>query len=343
VRIGGFEPATNLLLCPIAGYCDLSFRLVARSVGGLGLACTDLLSPHGLLRESPHSLQLAATCPDDQPLCMQLYGCDPGILANGARWAQDHGARVIDINMGCPADKVVKKDGGVALMGQPDLAVRIVGAVVRAATVPVTVKMRLGCCDGDLTAPQLARRCAEAGAQAVTVHGRRGTQRFSGRVDLDGIAAVVDAVRGIPVIGNGDIKSPQDARAMIEHTGCAGVMIGRAALSDPWIFRDTHTYLTTGHIPPRPAVGERLDLVVRHFENLRRYRDDRAACVAMRQRISWYARMLPRTKRLKQDMNRIERPDEFYRVIGQYLERDAGAALSPAEGEALAGAAAAGE
>jgi len=343
VRIGDFEPATNLLLCPIAGYCDLSFRLVVRSVGGLGLACTDLLSPHGLLRESQHSLQLAATCPEDQPLCMQLYGCDPEMLPDGARWAQEHGARVIDINMGCPADKVVKKDGGVALMGQPDLAVRIVEAVVRAVTVPVTVKMRLGCRDGDRTAPLLARRCAEAGVQAVTVHGRTGAQRFSGRVDLDGIAAVVDAVRSIPVIGNGDIKSPQDARAMIGHTGCSGVMIGRAALSDPWIFRDTHAFLTTGHIPPRPTVRERLELVVRHFENLRRYRDDRAACVAMRQRISWYARMLPRTKRLKQDMNRIEHPDEFYRVLGQYQERDVEMAPSPADRDPLACAAAVGE
>ncbi|MCH7814028.1 MAG: tRNA dihydrouridine synthase DusB [Planctomycetes bacterium] len=323
MRIGDFEPDTNLLLSPIAGYCDLGFRLVVRSLGGLGLAYTDLLSPQGLLRRTEHSLQLAATCPEDQPLGMQLYGRDPALMADGARWAADHGARVIDLNMGCPADKVVKKDGGVALMAQPERAVAIARAVVQAVALPVTAKMRLGCDASNLNAPQLARMLEDVGIQAITVHGRTGAQRFGGSVDLDGIAAVVQAVRGIPVIGNGDIKSPADARRMIDRTGCAGLMIGRRALSDPWIFRDTHAYLTTGCIPPPPTLQERVAVMVAHFENLRRHRDDRAASMVMRQRTSWYARMLPNTKRLQQRMNRIDTPDEFYENIDAYLEENA--------------------
>ncbi|MFQ5490647.1 MAG: tRNA dihydrouridine synthase DusB [Phycisphaerae bacterium] len=320
MRIGDFEPSTNLFLCPIARYCDLPFRLVVRSIGGVGLACTDLLSPHGLLKQNRQSRYLSATCPEDQPLCMQLYGSDPAIMAEGARWAEAHGARVIDINMGCPADKVVKKDGGVALMRQPGLAVSIARAIVRAVRVPVTAKMRLGVDKAALNAPDLARRLAGVGIKAITVHGRTGCQRFSGQVDPQGIARVVRAVGDIPVIGNGDIESPEDAKARLDCTGCAGVMIGRRALSDPWIFRDTHAYLTSGRIPPPPTLAQRIEVVLQHFDNLRRYRGDGRAVIDMRSRISWYARMLPRTKALKRKMNGMKSPGEFYDYIGQYLE-----------------------
>ncbi|MHC4064998.1 MAG: tRNA dihydrouridine synthase DusB [Planctomycetota bacterium] len=321
MRIGHLQPETNLLLAPIAGYCDLSFRLVVRSLGGLGLGFTDLLSPQGLLRPTKRSLQLVATCPQDQPLGMQLFGSDPDLMAEGASWAQAHGAAVVDINMGCPADKVVKRDGGVALMADPARATCIAAAVVRAVTIPVTVKMRLGCTDADLVAPRLARMCEDVGVQAITVHGRTGAQRFRGRVSHEGIAAVVQAMDRIPVVGNGDVKSPADARQMIDRTGCAGVMIGRRALSDPWIFRDTHAYLTTGTIPAPPTVQQRVAAIVRHFDNLRRFNGERAAYVEFRQRITWYARMLPQAKQLKRRMNRMGSADEFQEIIGEYLDR----------------------
>ena len=320
MRIGDLELATNLLLAPIAGYCDVSFRLVVRSIGGVGLACTDLLSPQGILRGTDRSMQLAATCPEDQPLCVQLFGYEPEIMADAAAWAQQHGARIIDINMGCPADKVVKRGGGVALMGDTSLATRIAAAVVKAVTVPVTAKMRLGLDGSELVAPRLARMLVEVGIRAVTVHGRTAEQRFRGNVDQEGIAAVVRAVGDIPVIGNGDIKSPQDAADMIDRTGCTGVMIGRRALADPWIFRDTHAYQTTGEVPAPPRLRERVDAIVQHFENLRRFSGDRTACVRFRQRISWYARMLPRSKRLRGRMNQINTPGEFYEIVTGYLE-----------------------
>ncbi len=324
LRIGDFTPKTNLFLSPIARFCDLPFRLVARSCGGIGLACTDLLSPHGLLKENDKSMYLAATCPEDEPLCMQLFGEDPELMAKAAQWAEAHGAVVIDINMGCPADKVVKKDGGVALMRRPEAATRIAQAIVEAVKVPVTAKMRLGFDACQQNSPQLARMLADVGIQLITVHGRTGAQRFGGDVDRSGIAAVVEAVADIPVLGNGDIKSPQDAKEMIDSTGCAGVMIGRRALSDPWIFRDTHAYLTTGTIPEPPTFDQRVELVIRHFKLLVEYRGPRRATMDMRQRISWYARMLPKTKSLKQNMNRIGSPEEFYEVIGQYRATVAG-------------------
>jgi tRNA-dihydrouridine synthase B len=323
MRIGELELATNLLLAPIAGYTDLAFRLVVRSIGGVGLAATALLSSHGLVKRSAKARQLAATCPDDQPLCVQLFGGDPALMAEAARWACDHGARVIDINMGCPADKVVRGQGGVALMGDPKLATRIADAVVRAVRVPVTVKMRLGCDDDSINAPELAGMLEEVGVQAVTVHGRTARQWFGGNVNLAAIADVVQAVGRIPVIGNGDVRSPQDARDMIDRTGCAGVMIGRRALSDPWIFRDTQAYLTTGLVPPPPTASQRVAAMRDHFEHVLRLRGPRAAVVHFRQRVSWYAKVLPHSRQLRQRMNGINSPGEFHEAIDRYLERQA--------------------
>src|SRR5882724_5365926 len=239
LQIGPLRLATNLLLAPIAGYCDVSFRLVARFCGGVGLACTDLLCPEGVLRENKRSMELAATCPEDSPLCMQLYGADVERLCEAARWAEDRGAHVIDINMGCPVDKVTKRDGGSKLLCDPDNTLRMVERVLKVLRrVPLTAKLRLGWDDSCIVAPKLAARLEDAGVAMVTIHGRTTEMRFSGEARLDGIAEVVAAVKRIPVIGNGDIRTPQDCRRMIAYTRCAGVMIGRGALAAPWVFRD---------------------------------------------------------------------------------------------------------
>src|SRR4051812_17331065 len=235
LSIGDFPLATNLLLAPIAGYCDLAFRLVARSFGGVGLACTDLLSPEGVLRENTRSMELAATNDDDKPLAMQLYGSDVDRLCEAARWAEDHGATIVDINMGCPVDKVTKRDGGSKLLCDPDRTLRMVEKIKAALRwAPLTAKLRLGWDDSCIVAPYLAARLEETGVSLITIHGRTTEMRFSGQARLDGIAEVVAAVKRIPVIGNGDVKTPQDAKRMIEYTKCAGVMIGRGALSVPW-------------------------------------------------------------------------------------------------------------
>ncbi|HOB74667.1 MAG TPA: tRNA dihydrouridine synthase DusB [Phycisphaerae bacterium] len=312
LRIGRMELATRLLLSPIAGYCDLPFRLTIRPLGGLALASTDLVNPRGLMRRTWKSMQLVETDPDDQPLCIQLYGPHADELAEAARWCQDHGACIIDINMGCPVDKVCKKDAGSALLRDPAGAARLAERVVRAVDVPVTVKMRLGWDETSIVAPALAADLERAGVAAITVHGRTAAQKFSGSVCLDGIARVVEAVRSIPVIGNGDIRRPEDTKAMMDRTGCAGVMIGREALRDPWIFRDTHAFLTTGRVPPAPTVEERLTLMTRHFEHLLRIRGERLACITMRQRVSWYATRLPPCKRFKERMRMLSSSAEFY-------------------------------
>ncbi|MBC7834811.1 MAG: tRNA dihydrouridine synthase DusB [Phycisphaerales bacterium] len=318
LRIGNVQLASNLFLAPIAGYCDLAFRLVCRSQGGLGLACTDLLSPQGLLRGTATSLDLAQTNDVDRPVGMQLYGGDPETMAQGAAWAAEHGATIIDVNMGCPVDKVTKKDGGSKLLCIPETAEAIVRAVVKEVgdRVPVTCKMRLGWHDCQPVAEWLAPRLVDAGVSAVTIHGRTTEQKFSGEVSLDGIARVVEAVGGrVPVIGNGDVREPQDAAEMIRGTGCDGVMIGRGALSTPWLFRDAWALQTSGVVPPAPSVEDRILLVRRYFDLMLEFRDERYAMYQIRRRITWFAKRLPPCKPLKEAIRTAAGPGEVWSVL----------------------------
>jgi nifR3 family TIM-barrel protein len=321
LSIGSLRLSTNLLLAPIAGYCDMAFRLVARSCGGVGMACTDLLSPEGLLRENKHSLSLATTCEADSPLCMQLYGGNVERLCEAARWAEDRGAHVIDINMGCPVDKITKRDGGSKLLCDPDKTLRMVErikAVLRHT--PLTAKLRLGWDDSCIVAPQLATRLENAGVALITIHGRTTEMRFSGKARLDGIASVVAAVKQIPVIGNGDIRTPHDALHMIQTTGCRGVMIGRGALSMPWIFRDTWSYLTTGTVPAMPSIEQKCQLMRDHFNYLAAYRGERVAVCEFRKRVSWYAKEMSPCRVLRDGMRVIESQADFESVIRQFLD-----------------------
>lgn len=321
LRIGKVELETPLILAPIAGYCDVSFRVIARACGGVGLAVTDLLCPEGVLRENYRSMQLAATCEEDSPLSMQLYGGDVDKLCEAARWAEDRGAHVIDLNMGCPVDKITKRDGGSKLLCDPNATVRMVERIVASLRhTPLTCKLRLGWDDTCIVAPSLARRLEEIGVQMITIHGRTTEMKFTGNARLDGIAEVVAAVKNIPVIGNGDIKSPQDAERMFNHTKCAGVMIGRAALSQPWIFRDTWSYLTTGVIPEEPTVQEKSAMLRRHFHNLVQYRSERAAIIEFRKRISWYAKTMNPCRPLRDPMREINSIADFDRVVDNFLD-----------------------
>ncbi|MCK4871935.1 MAG: tRNA dihydrouridine synthase DusB [Phycisphaerales bacterium] len=299
LAIGDVHLETNLLLAPIAGHCDLAFRLVCRSLGGLGLTCTELLHPRGLLDESAGSLVLARIDEREHPVAMQLYGCDPALLADGAKWAVDHGADLVDLNMGCPVEKVTGRNGGAALLRSPRLARRIVETVRAAVDVPVTVKMRLGWDAGSLVAPGFARDFEKTGIDAVIVHGRTAEQRFSGHVDLVGIRHVVEATERIPVIGNGDIKSADDAQHMIDATGCAGIMIGRAAIGRPWIFRELHAELTGTALEPL-TVRDKLLAIRQHVENMTTLRGERRALAVIRQRISRYGASLGHVKTLKE-------------------------------------------
>jgi tRNA-dihydrouridine synthase B len=285
------------------------------------MACTDLLCPEGVLRENRKSMELAQTCEADSPLCMQLYGGNVDLLCEAARWAEDRGAHVIDINMGCPVDKITKRDGGSKLLCDPDKTLRMVDRVKAVLRhVPLTCKLRLGWDDSCIVAPYLASRLEEAGVAMVTIHGRTTEMRFSGEARLDGIAQVVAAVKRIPVIGNGDIRTPHDARRMIEHTHCAGVMIGRGALSTPWIFRDTWSYLTTGVIPPEPSIERKCQFMRDHFYNMCRYRSEKVAVLEFRKRVSWYAKQMNPCRVLRDGMRVINSPADFEGVIEQFLD-----------------------
>ncbi len=324
LRIGPLHLPSNLLLAPIAGYCDLAFRTICREYGGLGLACTDLLSPQGLLRGTATSLDLAQTNAFDKPIGMQLYGGDPAIMADGARWARDHGASVIDINMGCPVDKVTKKDGGSKLLCIPDTAERVVEAVMSAVgdTTPVTAKMRLGWFDDAPVAERLAPRLVRAGARMITIHGRTTQQKFQGVVNLEGIRRVVEAVKSAhpstPVIGNGDVTEPRHVTEMIARTGCDGVMIGRGALSTPWLFRDAFALQTTGLVPDAPTRDDILATIRRYFDLMREFRDDRYAMFQIRRRISWFAKHLGASKSLREAVRTSPEPGDIYAALDAF-------------------------
>jgi nifR3 family TIM-barrel protein len=288
LTLGAVGVPSRFFLAPLAGYTSLAFRLAVRSCGGLGLATTDLVNARSLLEQRRRALELAETCASDRPLAIQLYGHGIPEMEHAARWVEANGASLVDINMGCPVRKVVRSGGGSALLCQVDRAVELVGAVVRAVAIPVTVKMRLGWDDESLTAPELAREFERAGAAAVIVHGRTRAQGFSGAVNRQGIRAVVEAVQRIPVVANGDVRTIADAASMFEKTGCAAVSIGRGALANPFFFRQLDYWARTGEPGPDPGFEERLDLMSGHFYGLVDRRGEFYACLQFRKILKWY-------------------------------------------------------
>jgi nifR3 family TIM-barrel protein len=317
LRYKSLSLRTNLLLAPLAGYTDLAFRRVVREQGGVGLATTEVVNARALLRHAERSRQFTRTTPDDRPLAVQIDGGDPRDLVAAARVIEEQGYDVVDINMGCPVARLTNLGGGSAWTTCPARAAAAVAEVAAAVRIPVTVKMRLGWDDANITAPALAAACEAAGAAAIMVHGRTRAQGFSGRVRLEGIAAVVAAVRAVPVIGNGDVTSPEDARRMIAETGCAGVSIGRAALTDPWIFARTDAYLRTGVLPPGPSFAERLALARRHFELLFELDGEHRACVRFRRAGVWYGPALGATKEYRRRVGLVRSRAEVEAIFAE--------------------------
>ena len=313
LRIGSVIIDSPLLLAPMAGVCDLPFRVIARRYGA-ALVCTEMVSAKGLAYGNQHTREMLSIDAGEHPLSLQIFGSNPEIMAKAAVAAEESGADIIDINMGCPVRKVVQNGEGAALMKDLPLAEKVVKAVVAAVSVPVTVKMRTGWDDSSFTAPELAVRCEQAGAAAVVVHGRTREQFYSGKVDIKKIAAVVAAV-SIPVIGNGDIADGPAAGAMFEHTGCAGIMIGRAARGNPWIFREIEAYLTSGAVLKAPTTAERYKLLSEHFESLLKFKGDYIGLREMRAHASWYTRGMFGSAALRDRFNRAASPEEFRSLI----------------------------
>lgn len=319
MRIQQIEIDSNLFLSPLAGYTNLPMRMTLRELGGLGWATTDLVNARSLIERNPTALKLVESCAGDRPLSIQLFGSKPDEMRDAAVICQDMGAQAVDINMGCPVKKVTKIGGGSAMMTElsrtSDLVRRMVGAV----GIPVTAKMRLGWDSENITAPDLAQALEEAGVAAVFVHGRTRAQGFSGAVNLAGIRAVVEAVRSIPVIGNGDVTTPEAARRMLAETGCAGVSIGRGAFYDPWIFRRTEHFLRTGELLPEPGIAERILVLRRHFERYCEFYGEARGPRLFRKVAPWYAKRFGPAKPFKQRILTIESRADFEAAVAEYL------------------------
>jgi nifR3 family TIM-barrel protein len=320
LRFGALALRTNLFLSPLAGYTNLPFRTTLRELGGLDLCTTDLVAVRSLLRRTPAALRLVATGPDDSPLAVQLFGADAAEMRDGAQMLEALGLASVDVNMGCPVDRVVRTGSGSLLMTCPERAAAIVGAMAGAVRIPVTAKMRLGWDARSLTAPGLARALEDAGAAAVFVHGRTRAQGFGGRVDLGGIRAVVAAVRGIPVIGNGDVTSPEAARRMFEETGCAGVSIGRGAFYDPWIFARTAQLLETGAAPTSPGFEERVAVMARHLDRLVAFFGEDRGCLVFRRIAPWYTRGQGPAVAFRRAIGGLRRRAQFEEIMAAYRE-----------------------
>jgi tRNA-dihydrouridine synthase B len=318
MRIGSIQLKSNLFLSPLAGYTNLPFRLALREIGGLDFATTDLVNARSLLERNQVALQLAHTRPEDQPIAVQLFGSVPEEMRDAAVLAQEMGAAAVDVNMGCPVPKVCRVGGGSAMMTEMGKTAALIREMVDAVKIPVTAKMRLGWDDQNLTAPELSRVLEDAGVAAIFVHGRTREQGFSGKVNLGGIRSVVEAVREIPVIGNGDVTTPDAARVMLAETGCAGVSIGRGAFYNPWIFRQTAHYLATGQLLPEATFEERKQVICRHLDLMIDYFGEARGCRMFRRVAKSYSRRFGPNNFFNRHIAGVKTKADFHRLLNEY-------------------------
>jgi len=319
-RLHNLELDSNLFLAPLAGYTNLPFRMIIREIGGAGLCTTDLVNARSLLEKNRKALKLIETCPEDRPLAVQLFGSVPGEMRDAALFLESQGVAAIDINMGCPVRKVCRVGGGSAMMTEHDKTAHLVKIMVDALKIPVTCKMRLGWDDTQITAPDLARRLEDVGVAAITVHGRTREQGFSGRVNLAGIRAVAQAVKRIPVVGNGDVTSPEAARMMLQETGCAAVSIGRGAFYNPWIFRHTQHFLETGESLPEPEFEERIAVMVRHLDRMIEVFGVQTGCQMFRKVATWYSKRFGPAAEFNRRVTALHSRAHFDEIVQHYRQ-----------------------
>jgi tRNA-dihydrouridine synthase B len=319
LAIGPLQLKSNLFLSPLAGYTNLPFRLTIREVGGLDLATTDLVNARSLLEKNPKAFKLIETCPEDRPLAVQLFGSVPEEMRDASLYLESVGISSVDINMGCPVKKVCRVGGGSAMMTELDKTCALVKGMVDAVKIPITAKMRLGWDDDNITAPDLTRALEDVGVAAIFIHGRTREQGFGGSVNLDGIRKVVEAVRSIPVIGNGDVTTPEAAKMMFEETGCAGVSIGRGAFYNPWIYVHTQHYLQTGELLPEPSFEERVRVMRRHFDLMLQVFGEEHGCRMFRKVAPWYSKRFGPANLFNKRVVLIKNRAEFEHLLSEYI------------------------
>lgn len=306
----------NLILAPMAGVTDKAFRLITKPYGP-ALMYTEMVSGKGLFYKSKKTAELLSADNSEKPVAVQIFGHEPDILAKIADEALSFGAEIIDINMGCPAPKIVNNGDGSALMKSPNIAAKVIKAVVNAVPVPVTVKFRAGWDEKSKNAVEFAKTAEDSGASAITVHGRTREQFYSGHSDMQIIKEVKSAV-SIPVIGNGDIVDGKSARKMLDFTNCDALMIGRAAQGNPWIFKEVSHYLKFGETLPRPDIDEILSVALAHFELLVKFKGERRGVLEGRKHMSWYFKGVNGGAVLRSAVNKAETPDEMREILQNF-------------------------
>lgn len=319
LTIGNVKLSNPLILAPLAGITDLPFRLLCKEQGA-GLVCMEMISAKAIAFHNRNTEKLMQIAQGEGPVSLQLFGSDPEIISRIAKEIEDRPFDILDINMGCPVPKIVRNKEGSALMKEPKLVEQIVSKTVKAVKKPVTIKIRKGFDDEHINAVEIAKIAEASGAAAVAVHGRTREQYYSGKADWEIIRKVKESVR-IPVIGNGDVDSPAKAKALIEETGCDGIMIGRAARGNPWIFHQIRTYLETGETIAPPSVSELKEMMLRHARMQMDYKGDYTGIREMRKHISWYTAGYPHSARLRAQINSVESFEELEQLILTRIDR----------------------
>lgn len=318
IKIGNVEIPNNIFLAPMAGVTDMPFRRLCKEFGA-GMIYTEMASSKAVHYGSEKTKGIYEVFDDERPVGIQIFGSDPDVMAETANELSEY-SDIIDINMGCPANKIVKNGEGSALMKNSKLAEEIITKVVEASKVPVTVKMRKGWDDKHINVVELAQIAEASGAKLITVHGRTREDMYSGEADLDIIKKVKESVN-IPVIGNGDITSGEKAKRMFEVTGCDGIMIGRGAQGNPWIFKSILEYLENGTALPEPNINDKINMALKHLNLSKEYKGEYVAVREMRKHIAWYLKGVPGNSQLKETINREDDIEKVEKLLIKSLER----------------------
>ena len=317
LKIGNVALSNPYILAPMAGVTDLPFRLLCKEQGA-GLLCMEMVSAKAIQYNNKNTKALLEIHPEEEPVSLQLFGSDPEVISEVAKQIEELPFAILDINMGCPVPKIVRNGEGSALMNKPKLVHEIVSKTVKAIQKPVTVKIRKGFNDESINAVEIAKIIEDAGGAAVAVHGRTREQYYSGKADWDIIRQVKEAI-SIPVIGNGDVTSGESALAMMRETGCDGVMIGRGAQGNPWIFSELREYEKTGQMPARPSNEELKEMMLRHARLQMQYKGDYLGIREMRKHVAWYTTGLPNSAKLRGEINAVESYEELEELLKKRL------------------------